>query len=297
MDWLSCAKNFVNIVELGSFSAAARKRYTSPSALSKQISWLEDDLGSKLFQRTTRKLHLTHEGEVYYQRVKQIITNITDAKTVVQTSQNELVGSLTLSMPTAYGKSKLMDWVCDFIKLHPKLDVYILFANQLVDLVESGVDIAYRNKPVDRDDFCSIRVIDLQCRVYASPDYLRKFGAPKIPSDLAHHNCLGYNDGCTREWTFAKDTVISPSGNFSCNSITALKQAALAGLGLIYMVERHVKEYVDAGQLVSVLDDHLWTPIPMYLNYIKQQYAPRRVQAFVDFVMDRVNKQRAQSTT
>lgn len=296
MDWLTCAKNFVLIVELGSFAAVARKRYMSASALSKQISWLEDELDSRLFHRTTRKLHLTHEGEAYYHRVKAIIADIDDAKGCVRGKQDELVGELSFSLPPSYDRSKMMDLIFTFMALHPKLEIKLLFTNQVVDLIQSGIDIAYRSYPVEGESYGHVVVISLKCHVYASPEYLKTYGTPKTLADLAQHNCLAFDDSHMRLWRFANGLTYRPKGNFICNSIQALREAALRGLGLVYLVERHADDLVAAGKLVTVLDNYQPSPFPMYLNYIQQGHVPRKVQALIDFIQDYVAKKHAQTT-
>ena len=296
MDWLSCAKNFVGIVELGSFAALARKRYTSASALSKQISWLEDELDTRLFHRTTRKLHLTHEGEAYYHRVKAIIDDIANAKSCIQGKQNELVGELYFSLPQSYDRSNMMDIIFNFMALHPGLKIKLFFTSQVVDLIQSGIDIAYRKHPIEGNAYAHVKVIELKRHVYASPDYLKKHGIPKKPEDLQQHNCLSFDDGQTRLWRFRNDVTHHPKGNFTCNSIQALREAALRGIGLAYLVERHASDLVAQGKLVTVLDNYYPQSFPMYLNYIQQGHTPRKVQALIDFIQEYIAKKHVQTT-
>ncbi len=293
MDSIAGMRIFAQVVEAGSFSAAGRQLGLAPSSVSRQINDLEEELGARLLQRTTRKLSLTEAGRLYYERATKIVIEVDEAKLAVAQIDGAPSGVLRLSVPSSLGRLHVVPAVAAFQERFPAIHVVLSMTDRLVDLVEGGFDLAIRVGRL-RDSSLIARKIGSGCRlVCASPKYLDKAGVPKSPSDLGDHNCLMFRSHPgTNIWRFRGPkgvTEVRVSGGFYADNGEALTAAAVAGLGLILVPDWLVGIEIEQGLLRRVLPRHPVVPdaSPLYAVYAHQRHLPPKVRALVDFLVER----------
>ncbi len=283
---------FVRAVELGGFSTAARDLGLTPSAISKLVTRLEDRLGVRLLNRTTRKLALTPEGEAYFHRSQRILSDIVEAENEVASFRAQPRGLLRVNVGTAFGMHQLVPALPQFLSGHPEMQVELTLTDRVVDLIEEGADLAIRLGALGDSSLVAHRICDLERVVCAAPAYLRRHGTPRKPEDLLEHNCLSVDYAPSlRRWPFAaRDGVrhVEVNGNVSANTADALLELALPGVGVIRLSEVIVGEALRAGTLVPLLADvHHSEPLPLHVVYPQGRHRPPRVAAMVDFLVER----------
>ena len=266
-------EEFVQVVDNGGFSAAARTTGASKSHISQQISRLEDRLGARLLNRTTRKISLTDVGEEFYDKCNRIIEELDDAERSVSSLQSEAKGVLRISTPSLLGEVHLVPALAEFQKSHPNLVLELNFISRKVDLIEEGYDLV-----IQLGQRTDINVVNkLLCRtrfhVVANLDYLKQHGTPTKPSELKQHNCLTFtHHGQSKPWKFvsAKGKKQVPvKGTWRSSSGNALKAAAIQGLGLVYLPDYYIADDIKSGQLQMVLSD--WSAVERDIVVIYQE--------------------------
>lgn len=282
---------FVRSVELGGFSAAARDLDLTPSALSKLVTRLEDRLGVRLMNRTTRKLALTSEGDAYFASAKRILTDIEEAETEVTRFSDSPRGILRINVGAAFGMHQLAPALPRFLERYPDIELDIAVTDRLVDLVEEGADVAIRNGHLRDSSLVARRICDLHRVICASPAYLKKHGAPKTPQDLLRHNCISISGAPQlRRWPFDTPNgieAVEVHGNVSANNAETLLQLAATGVGIIRLADVIVGDGIRAGWLVPLLEDvHHREPLPLSAVYLPGKHKSARVAAFVNFLVE-----------
>lgn len=282
---------FVRSVELGGFSAAARDLDLTPSALSKLVTRLEDRLGVRLMNRTTRRLALTSEGEAYFASARRILADIEEAETEVTRFSDSPKGLLRVNAGVAFGMHQLAPALPRFLERYPEIELDITVTDRLVDLVEEGADVAIRNGHLRDSSLVARRICDLHRVICASPGYLKRHGAPRTPQDLHQHNCISISGAPQlRRWPF--DTAngietIEVTGNVSANNAETLLQLAANGVGIIRLTDVIVGDGIRAGWLVPLLQDvHHREPLPLSAVYLPGKHKSPRVAAFVNFLAE-----------
>lgn len=286
---------FVRAVERGGFSAAARDLGLTPSAISKLVTRLEDRLGVRLLNRTTRRLALTPEGESYFHRSQRILADITEAEEEVGRSRAAPRGLLRVNVGTAFGMHQLAPALPEFLARHPEIQVELTITDRLVDLIEDGADIGIRLGALADSTLIARRICEVERVVCASPDYLRRHGTPKKPKDLLAHNCLSMaNAPALRRWPFvAGDRVehVEVAGNVSASSADALLALAVRGLGVIRLSDVIVGAAIRDGDLVPLLDHvHHREALPLHAVYPQGRHRSPRVAAMTEFLVERFSK-------
>lgn len=301
---ISDALTLVSVVEEGSFAAAAKKEGVSSSIVSKRITRLEDQLRVKLIQRTTRSLGLTENGKRFYERCKKIKAEIREATAEVLQHHQNPSGLLRVNVPMSFGQVHLVPAINDFIALYPEIHVELILGSQYASFIHNGLDLAIFIKDLPNTHLLKSRKITVRSKgVYGAPSYFKRFGVPKTPADLVHHNCFIYQAepgtqlgiGQKFEWSFrtGKEALIVPvSGNLRINSSQGLVTAALAGNGLIKLSSFMVTEEIKNGSLMSVLEDYCERDIDIHAAYPHQQFLPSKVRVFIDFLIERFQSER-----
>ncbi|EKU98695.1 transcriptional regulator [Leptolyngbya sp. PCC 7375] len=278
---------FVESVDVGSFSAAARSLGTTPSAISKRVAKLEDRLGIRLLQRTTRSLSLTAEGTTYYDRVARLLQELEDANDSV-ISGGRPRGKLTVSASLDFGQRFLMQRLPIFLKEYPEIQVNLQLTERLVDLVAEGIDVAIRLGDLEDSSLIRRHLGYAQFILCASPGYLQKYGNPATPKDLVQHNCMRYLfNGQPLPWEFLIDGVwqiIPVRSSFNSDSGESLKNAALSDLGIVRMLSFHVKEELKTGQLVPLFFEQLPPGLATQAVFTHRRNLSPRVQVFLEFL-------------
>lgn len=287
---------FVTAAELGSFSSAGRRLGLSPSAVSKLVTRIEDRLGTRLLQRSTRLVTLTPEGEIYLGRARRILSDIRETEQIVANGGKVVPrGLLRVNATLGFGERYLLPLAPEFLSLYPEVELDISLTDGVISLIEERTDIAIRSGAMEDSALKARKLLEVRRMIVASPAYLEKYGAPAKPQDLARHNCFSFNfNRNLNEWPFRNpdtDEVyrLPVSGNASVNSGMAMRRLCLSGFGLGRVGEFHVRPDIDAGLLVPVLEDYNPQDLEViHAVYAGHEHLAARVRAFIDFVADKV---------
>ena len=284
---------FVRVIELGGFSAAARAVGMTPSAVSKLVARLEQRLGARLVNRSTRKLQLTPEGCVFYERGTRILADMEEAEGCAS-RHGAPQGRLRVSTNVPFAHHFLLPLVPEFLALHPSMTLDIVLTDQVVDILEDRTDVAVRAGPMKNSGLVARKLGETRMVIVGAPGYLARRGTPTQAQDLLEHNRLGANYPRARPgWTLregGEEIVLPVSGNAQASDGEALRQLALAGLGLARLAAFQVKEDLRAGRLLPVLEHcnpgDVEEVHAVFLGH--GGHMPLRVRAFLDFLAGRV---------
>jgi len=283
---------FVRTVERGGFSLAARELGLTPSAVSKLVTRLEDRLGVRLLNRTTRKLALTPEGEAYFHRSQRIIADIVEAENEVARFRAKPRGALRINVGTAFGTHQLSPALPAFLARYPEMQVELTITDRVVDLLDEGADLGIRLGSLVDSSLVARRICELERVICASPAYLKRHGTPRHPEELLRHNCLSVAYAPNlRRWPFMTAQGvrhIEAGGNVSANNADMLLQLACLGVGIIRLSDAIVGAAIGDGRLVPLLEDvHHREPLPLHAVYPQGRHRSPRVAAMVDFLVER----------
>ena len=282
---------FAKVVEDGGFSATARRQGLPPSAISKQISQLEDRLGVRLLNRSTRRMSLTEEGKVFYDRCVEIATKVADAEAAIVSLGSHPQGTLRVASTVAFGKMQLLPLLPLFLEKNPDVRVALELSDRPIDFVAEQVDVAIRFTEQIDDDTLVVRKLAPNRRVFcAAPDYIAAHGIPETPDDLAAHNCLTLSTVARwNDWQFTTPTgpkIYRVKGNFEANSADAVYHATLAGIGISRLSTYLIGPDLRAGRLVRVLPDHADEGSDILAVYSDRRNLSPKVRAFVDHMAE-----------
>ncbi len=279
---------FVEVVAKGSLSAAARAEGIAPAMIGRRLDALEQRLGVKLLQRTTRKLALTNEGAAFLEDCQRILGELEEAEAAVAERSVKASGHLLISAPAGFGRQHVAPLIPSFVAEHRDVTVSLNLNDRLVDLIGEGIDVAIRIASLSDSSLVSTKLADNQRVLVGSPAYLKRAGTPRIPADLAKHNCLAISsEGSQRGWTFrenGKNVILKVAGNMVCNDGEVLHDWALAGKGLAWRSMWEVGAEIASGQLVTVLDQFAAPGNDIYAVFAQRRHLPLRIRAFVDFL-------------
>ncbi|MEA2950356.1 MAG: hypothetical protein QOI40_5686 [Alphaproteobacteria bacterium] len=290
MDRMTSMTTFVKVVESGGFSAAARALDMSPSMATTHVQALEERLGVRLLNRSTRKVSLTEVGQAYYERCLQILAEMDDADQVAQALQVTPRGTLRLNTSVAIPPF-IAPVIAEFAALYPDVSISMTMTDRMIDLVEEGFDLAVRNMPVPDSSLIARRVATYRFVVVGAPGYLAAHGAPKMPVDLARHNCLIYaHSAWGNSWRFAGaggEQSIPVAGNLHANSDNALRLAAVHGQGLAMVPSFLVVDEIRTGRLMPVLTEFLQSEYAINAIYPHRHHLSAKVRSFIDLMSKR----------
>jgi len=286
---------FATVIREGSFSAAARVLHLTPSAISKQIGSLEDRLGVRLLNRTTRKIHLTEAGSRYLDHCQRILNDIENAENEVGGMRDAPRGLLRVNGPVVMGARRIAPLLAEFEERYPEIRIELNLIDHRVDLLETGDDVALRVGPQLFDSsliarkICSIRRV-----VYASPQYLTQFGEPGHPDELRAHNCLTYNEpDYLNDWPFTNcpgQKLIRVQGNLVTNNGEAQYYAALQGMGIARHATLMCGERLKDGTAVEILRDfEPPSQIFLWAIYPQNRYVAPKLRVFIDYLLEKLH--------
>ena len=247
---------FVAVAEGGSFTAAADKLGLSIAHVSRRIKAREARMNIRLLNRTTRKVSLTEEGQVFYQHCRQILDALAGAENALDDLQSSPTGALRMTAPVSFGDTYIAPLVNDFARQHPKLRVDLKLTNQRLDIMDEALDLAVRLGPLEDSRLIARRLGERAPIVCAAPQYLARAGQPHTLNELSEHNCLL---GTLDYWRFrdnGRARTIRVSGSLRCNSGPSLLDAARKGLGLVQLPDYYLRADLDAGKLVPLLQTY-----------------------------------------
>jgi DNA-binding transcriptional LysR family regulator len=287
MDRMTSMATFVKVVESGGFSAAARTLSMSPSMVTAHVHSLEERLGVRLLNRSTRRVSLTEVGHAYYERCLQVLADVEDADQIAQALQSTPRGTLRLNTSIAI-PPLLAPVIAEFVALHPEVSINLTMTDRMIDLVEEGFDLAVRNMSVPDSSLVVRCVATYHFVVAGAPSYLAARGTPKQPADLAHHNCLVYSHSAWgNEWRFAApngEQSVPVRGNLQANSDNALRLAAVHGQGLALAPSFLLIDEIKAGRLIPVLTEFLQTENSINVIYPHRHHLSAKVRSFIDLL-------------
>ena len=285
---------FVRAVEAESFSGAAQRLGLAKSVVSRRIGSLEGRLGTSLFRRTTRRLSLTETGQAYYERARRILADVVEAEEAARRLQSELRGTLKVAAPMSFGLIHLSPAVADFLVAHRQLEIELDLNDRRVDLVSEGYDLAIRICKLPDSSLIARRLAPCRHLVCASPAYLQERGEPRSPEELEgnRHDCLVYsNRTISEEWRFRVGgqwrSIRVRAKRLGVNNGDVLRDAAIAGLGLVALPTFIVSVAIRKGELKPVLRDFELDDLPIHAVWPPNRALSAKVRAFVDFLSER----------
>ena len=293
MDKLAAMLVFVRVVETGGLSAAGRALGLAPPSVSRRISDLEDLLGVKLLQRTTRRLSLTEAGEIYYERSRDIVQAVDEANLAVTEKRTDPSGTLRIASAASVARLHVAPAVAAFQMQYPKVRIVVQVTDRLVDLIDEGLDVAIRIGQLEDSSLIARKVGECRRLVCASPAYLKRAGRPEDPRELSDHACLSYRSHAGSSlWRFRKGKKaidVQVSGPFFTDDGETLVAGACAGLGLILVPEWLAGEEINRGRLTEVFSNYIPEPsqTPLYTVFAPGPYTSPKIRAFVDFLASR----------
>ena len=285
---------FVRVAERGSFAAAAIDLGLTPSALSKLVTRIEDRLGVRLLTRTTRKLALTAEGELFVARSRDILASIEAAEAEVSAASARPRGRLRISVGTAVAKQILGPALPVFLARYPDISVELHVSDRQIDLVAEQVDVALRSGGLGDSTLVARKVAEARRVICASPRYLERRGAPRVPADLLQHNCLTLPGPAWAQWPFHTHEGINRlavSGSLTSDNADLLLDMAVAGLGIARLADFMVARAMQQGALVPLLaDSHVPESFPIHALTVPGRHRAPRIRAFVDFIAEQFGR-------
>ncbi len=294
MHQLDTLKIFQRVAELASFSGAARQLGLPNASVSLAIQQLEQMLGTRLLQRTTRRVQLTADGEAFYRRSKELLDDFESLRAMFHAGGQALSGRLRVDMSSAMAREVVLPALPDFLERHPQLEVELSASDRRVDLVAEGFDCVLRTGTLDDSSLVARPIghlVQINC---ASPAYLKRHGTPRTLDDLAHHKLVHYRQVLGGrspgwEWSDGKQTHLLPmAGSVTVNSTETYYAACQAGLGLIQLplVGARKRKLLDGGRVVEVLPQYRPAPMPINILYASRRHVPARLAGFMDWLHD-----------
>lgn len=289
MDKLQSLRVFVAAAASNSFTIAADRLDLSPPMVSRYIAALEASVGARLFNRTTRSITLTEAGSDYLQRVKAILAALDEADDLVQ-QREEAKGTLRITAPAALGESQLLKLIASFLQAHPKVSIDLNLDNRRINLIDENYDLAIRiTREVD-PGLIARKLCLCQTVLCASPAYLQKYGSPASLAELAKHQCLIFPNFQRQTWQFESGNQIEEiavNGRLQINSIEALTNAALAGLGITHQPTFMVSDLIRKKKLqIVAIPGYSFISPDIYVVYPSREYLPYKSRAFITALID-----------
>lgn len=285
---------FVVTAETGSFTAAGQRLNLTNSAISKSVGRLESRLGSRLFERTTRRLTLTDAGAAFYETCVRVLADLADAEAVLAAHRSDVVGRLKVDVPVAFGRMQAMPLLLDFAQRHPALRPRVTFTDRVIDIVEEGVDVAIRIGASESwPDNLGHRYLGRERVIFcAAPAYLARHGTPRSADDLARFDCILYGraDGSTISWRFGDgDTAAEErtmEGRIILGSAEAQVGAVRAGFGIAQLATWLIKDELARGDLVEILPEYATTGLALHLVWPRSRQLSPKVDALIELLTD-----------
>ena len=282
---------FVQVAELGSLTRAAESLNLSNAAASRHLAALEERLAARLVQRNTRRLCLTEVGESYYRRCKPLLAELREAESAVHEAVLKPTGLLRVTASLSFSMIVIAPLLPAFIERYPGLRVEVVVSNRYTDLLDSGIDVAIRNREFEDDSAITVRRLAETKRVLAaSPQYLQRHGTPRTPDELGAHRLLIYNlANQPHQLRFTRNgavTTLTVQGLLEANDGQVLRAAALRHLGILMQPLYIIHDDIVGGRLVPVLQDWELSRLVMNIAYPTRRHLPAKVRCFVDFLVE-----------
>jgi len=289
---------FVETARQGSFSKAANQLNITPAAVSAAIKRLEEQIDFALFVRSTRSLRLTSEGDIFLEKTTLALNTLQEGLNQITQTRGELAGKLHLAAPSDFGRNLLLDWVDEFIALHPKVEVKLELSDSVTDMYSKPIDVAIRyGEPSDSNLIATQLCADNERILCVSPEYLSQHRPLSTPMDLADHNCLCYMvaDTLYNKWPLSKDgqsQVIAVTGNPTSNDSDVVHRLALKGKGVAIKSMMDISQDIIDGRLVRILPSWDSGKAPLYMVCADRRILTPTIRAFREFIQSKCCQQR-----
>lgn len=287
---------FVQVVRNGSFAEAARRLGVPPNTVSRRVQQLEEQLGMRLLQRSTRKLTLTSAGQVFHERCAGTVEGLTDAATELMTDTQEPSGLVRVAAPADFFDFLQMESVAEFLAKHPRVRLDVVLSDAKTDLIAERIDVAFRGGPMQDSGYIGRQVLcDGSDGFVASPSYIAGRGTPGTLQDLMNHDCVSFAlPGSYTTWRMigpdGVDEEVQVAPRFSGNTVQALRKATLTGLGIALLPQPVIKRDLNSGLLVPVLPEYKRTSHGLHVLYPSRRHLPLAVSAFIELVVERLSE-------
>jgi DNA-binding transcriptional LysR family regulator len=289
VDLLTAYRAFVRVAEAGSFSAVAREMGTTQPAVSRQVAALEDHLGARLIQRSTRRLTLTEDGREFLAQARHALEAFEESLASVGRQQRRPAGLVRIGAPLVFGRRSLAPRIPRLLARYPELSVDLRFSGARQDLISEGLDLVIRPGEVGDTSLVARRLGSFAILTVASAEYLDRHGEPARPQDLATHECVIFDrDENGRIWHFEGPggaASVRVQGRFASDSIDAIREAVLAGVGIAVLPAWLVSEALTEGRVRPVLQDWPRPRLPLHVVYPSRRHLPPRTRAVIDFLV------------
>jgi DNA-binding transcriptional LysR family regulator len=289
MDILNGMRTYAAVVSTGSFTAAAERLGISRALTSKYVGQLEDHLGVRLLNRTTRRLNVTEVGRAYFERCRQLVDEVDELESAVSDQQTAPRGRLLIAAPTTFGEMFLAQAVARYLDEYPEVSIELVLADRFVNLVDEGFDLAVRIGNLQDSSLIARRLASCRLVVCASHEYLRRIGTPAHPSDLERHCCIyDTNQGSGNSWPFRDIDhrfSVSVKGNLRVNGAVAVREAMLAGQGIGYSPAYAIGDELRTGKLKIILENYESDELGIYAVYPHNRHLATKVRSFIDFLI------------
>ena len=295
MDRFLAMSTFVRIVEKGSLTAAAATLDTSLPSVVRTLAALERDLGVRLLNRTTRRIHLTDDGAQYLERCRAILSAMQDAEAALSARRTEPHGRLAVTAPVLFGRRYIAPIVGDFLRRYPHVSADLLFVDRVVNLIEEGIDVAVRIGRLADSTLISVPVGTVRRLVCASPKYLQRHGTPRAPAEVSAHACVRHTGALRGDWPFRvgrRAMTVPITAAISCNDVESGLEACLSGAGLGMFLSYQTAPYRNAGKLRYVLEQFETDPIPVQVVYPQAKLVTSKVRAFLDECVSKLRQEK-----
>ncbi|WP_370279636.1 LysR substrate-binding domain-containing protein [Pontibacterium sp.] len=284
---LNDVRLFLRVVETNSFTAAAETLGIQKSTISRRIGQLEDDLGVRLLQRTTRKLKLTDEGQELFERCRPLIDELEQLPDLVSAHHSEPQGRLRITMPPEMGIFLMNDVIADFMRRYPKIQLELELSTRLADLIEEGIDLALRVGHLDDSSLIARKIASISSGLYASPEYINRNGTLRNPGELSQHSCLGRLSN-SLHWEFENWNNGAPvpiSARLKANNLMFMRDMAVQGLGIARLPKAFCRGEVERGALVQVLEEFHLPGTEVHALYPSRRHLSPKVRLFIDHLI------------
>ncbi len=292
MDRLHELEVFVAVADAGGFAKAGTRLRLSPPAVTRAISALEDRLGARVFNRTTRSLTITEVGQRFLESARRILSDLDSAEKEAVGEMAVPHGHLTVTASVTFGRSALTPVVCAFLSEHPRVTVSVLLLDRVANLVEEGIDLAVRISHLPDSNLIAKKIGTVRRILVASPDYLARRGVPQTPADLRLHSMIAFTGLMpNREWRFLdgkRRNSVSFVPRLEINDAFAAIAAAEMGDGITVALSYMVADKISDGLLAPVLDSFTPAPVPVHLVYPENRLMTSKLKAFIDFAVPRL---------
>ena len=291
MDRLRAFEVFASVVSRGSFTRAADALDTSPANVTRYINELEAHLGTRLLNRSSRKLSLTESGEALYERSKSILEEVAEAEALASSATLQPRGRLRINAPVSFGIRHLAPLWPRFMQSYPEVELDIALSDRVVDIVEEGYDLAIRISRAGPASHAARKLATSRNIVCAAPAYLEQHGWPEVPADLVAHRCIGYTYAATAdEWRFVDDDSRPHAVKVNCvmhaNNGDTAREAAIAGQGVIWQPAFLIGQDLREGRLVPLLPGYRMPDIDVLAVYPSRRHLSAKVRVMVDFLVE-----------